>query len=236
MICNDDPPEILEAFANGRDGAHWGLTDLYPDKEEALKAALESGLPFDTGWYASKKEIATARIYRPAATSNVYCEVSVSDDFDTEGLGSAVVGGLGLTLETVYEAVGRAWDEASGDQKDNRGYAGYSLIRHTTKIPEWRRSERIHPNETRQRYPTKVAQCLDYYIANPMGLDVPPGDCYHFWGWQNDAHDDPQTEGQKCVEIGIPASTVKAFEVFAAGCRQGSIRIGDWEFKSWEDE
>ena len=51
----------LDVFKSG-DGAHCGLTDWYADKEAALKAALESSLPFDTDWYASKKEIASARI------------------------------------------------------------------------------------------------------------------------------------------------------------------------------
>ena len=52
----------LNAFQNG-DGAHCGLTDWYPDGHAELEQALKEKIPFDTGWYSSKKEIASARIY-----------------------------------------------------------------------------------------------------------------------------------------------------------------------------
>lgn len=54
--------ETLDAFKRG-DGAHRGLSDWYDEKEAALRAALEAHLPFDTGWYGSKHEIASARIW-----------------------------------------------------------------------------------------------------------------------------------------------------------------------------
>lgn len=227
--------EQLEAFKSG-DGSHWGLTDLYPEKEAALKAALESGEPFDTGWYGSKKEIASGRVHAHIISDGrqIVCEASVSDDFDTPGNGESIA--EAATLEAVYAAIGRAWDEATGDQKNNQEYMGYALFHWTTKIPEWRRGENVYPRETRKRYRRKQAQCLDYYIANVSGLEFPPGDNYHFWGWQNDCHDEPnEAEGLRCVEVGIPAKTVKAFEEFAAERKEGSLRIGDWEFRSWQD-
>ena len=52
----------LNAFQNG-DGAHCGLSDWYSDGRAELEQALKEKIPFDTGWYSSKKEIASARIY-----------------------------------------------------------------------------------------------------------------------------------------------------------------------------
>lgn len=220
----------LSVFASG-DGAHCGLTDWYQEKEAALKAALESGLPFDTGWYASKKEIASARISSDGKRIKV--EVSVSDDFDTDGISEESIPAP-ATLEDVAAAISRAWEAAEEDQKDNRSYAGYSLLHYSTKIPEWRKSEHVLPQETRKRYPRKMPQCLDYFIV-PSGfgceLDAPPGDNYSYWGWQNDG----EGEGKACVEEGIPKRMVKLFEQFAYRGETGSLRIGDWEIKSWDE-
>jgi len=229
--------QTLEAFKSG-DGAHCGLTDIYPDKEAALVAALASGKPFDTGWYASKKEIATARVWSDG--EYVHCEVSVSDDFDTDGMGSAMAGKVseGVTLEQVTSAIERAWNEAEGNQKDNRQYRAYSLIHHTTKIPDHRKGPNSFPVENRKRYGRKMPQCVDYYIL-PFGdddwLTGPPGDTYHYWGWQNDYRDGAEGEGSNCVEDGIPASTVDAFEKHARDGNGDKLRIGDWELKAWED-
>lgn len=223
--------DLASVFGSG-DGAHCGLTDWYEDKEAALKAALESGQPFDTGWYSSKKEIASARISSDGQL--VFIQVSVSDDFDTEGMGEATIPAP-ASLEAVAQAISRAWEEAEGDQKDNQQYAGYSLIHHTTRIPEWRRAEHSFPRETRKRYPTKVPQCLDYFIVPAGDYDYsvpPPGDNYSFWGWQNDV----EGEGANCVDEGIPPSTVAKFEEFATQLESGSLRIGDWEIKSWDKD
>lgn len=221
----------LSVFESG-DGAHCGLADWYEDKEAALKAALESGQPFDTGWYSSKKEIASARISSDGESVRV--EVSVSDDFDTEGYFSGTIPAP-ATLEQVAEEIWRIWDEAEEDQKDNRAYAGYSLIHYSAKIPDFFRGDRVYPQETRKRYPRKVARCIDYLIV-PVGfgceMDSPPGDNYWHWGWQNDS----DGEGQNCVEKGISKSAVKKFERFANAGEIGSLRIGDWEISSWDKE
>lgn len=221
----------LSVFTSG-DGAHCGLADWYPEKEEALKAALESGLKFDTGWYASKKEIASARI--SGDSEQIRVEVSVSDDFDTEGYAAETIPAQ-ASLDDIANAIYRIWDAAEEAQKDNRDYAGYSLIHYSTKIPEWQRSPNVFPRETRKRYPRKVAQCLDYYIVpagDGYGMDSPPGDNYSHWYWQND----PDGEGQNCMEAGIPKRTVKRFEEFAQSGNEGSLRIGDWEIKAWDSE
>ena len=68
------------------DGAHGGLSDWYEEHEAALKAALDAHAPFDTGWYSSKKEIASARI-RSDDGVRIKVDASVSDDFDTDGRG-----------------------------------------------------------------------------------------------------------------------------------------------------
>ena len=221
----------LSVFESG-DGAHCGLADWYPEKEEALKAALDSGLQFDTGWYASKKEIASARISGDHARIRI--EVSVSDDFDTEGYAADTISAP-ATLGDIANAIYRVWDEAEAAQKDNRQYAGYSLIHYSAKIPEWQRSPNVFPQETRKRYPHKVARCLDYFIA-PAGdgdiMESPPGDNYSHWYWQND----PEGEGRNCTEDGIPKRTVKRFEEFAKAGNSGSLRIGDWEIKAWDGE
>jgi len=220
--------EILEAFKRGGDGAHRGLSDWYPEKEKALAEALASGQPFDTGWYGSKHEIASARIYSDGQA--VWVEVSVSDDFDTPGSGEALA--AERSLEAVSDAIERAWEEAEEDQKDNREYVGYALMLWTAKIPAWIKDDK------RSRYGRKQPQCLDYLILPTGDPDLPPtGDNYSYWGWQNDYHEDNhELSGKRCVEEGIPARTVKAFEDFAHRQETGSLRIGDWEIKAWSDD
>jgi hypothetical protein len=221
----------LDIFNSG-DGAHWGLSDWYEEKAAALKAALESGLPFDTGWYGSKKEIASARISSDGTVIQI--EVSVSDDFDTEGSGEKTIPAP-ATLEQVSKAIDEAWDSAEANQDDNRQYRGYALYHYSTKIPEWHRGENVYPREKRKRYPKKVPRCLDYFIVPAGDLDYsdhPPGDNYSFWGWQNDE----DGEGANCVEEGIPESTVEQFTAFAKSLQPGVLRIGDWEIRSWDKE
>ena len=75
--------KILNAFQNGN-GAHCGLSDWYKEGEAQLTAALAERVPFTTGWYSSKKEIASARIWSEDGVK-IKVEVSVSDDFDTQG-------------------------------------------------------------------------------------------------------------------------------------------------------
>lgn len=38
------------------DGAHWGLTDWYPEVERAIKEALSGTEDFDTGWWVFAKD------------------------------------------------------------------------------------------------------------------------------------------------------------------------------------
>lgn len=108
--------EPLEVMASHRDGAHCGLADWYPEIEKGIQEALDSGMPFTTGWYGSKKEIASACITGDGRT--ISCEVSVSNDFDTNGLGEKIIPHT-MDLELVRKAIYAAWDEAEEDQKNN---------------------------------------------------------------------------------------------------------------------
>jgi hypothetical protein len=204
--------KTLKAFEAG-DGAHCGLADWYPKKEAALLRALKSGRPFDTGWYSSKKEIASARISSTTGKM-VDVEVSVSDDFDTNGTGCAR---CRSNIKAVESAIYRAWDEAEENRSASEPYAGYRLLEHGKDR----------------------TQCLDYYIVDRSGecLDGPPGDCYHHWGWQEDPNDEGDDAGKKCnPDFKVPSSTVQKFEEFAQHLKPGSLRIGKWEIIAWEDD
>ena len=201
----------LEAFQKG-DGAHWGLTDWYPENETALAAALAEGAPFDTGWYSSKKEIASARIYSFEGKV-IRVEVTVSDDFDTPGRASITASDA--TLAAVADAVAQAWEDAEADRDANQTFEGFSILRH----PE--------------------GAWVETYLVNiGWSEDLsPPGDNYHWWGWQYDGADD--TVG--IPHSDIPVETRTAFEKFAndwsfGRSKEHSLRIGDWEIVAWRKE
>jgi hypothetical protein len=148
--------KTIKAFQTG-DGAHCGLTDWYPEKEAALQAAIDSGKPFDTYWYASKKEIATARI--ECDGKKIIVQASVSDDFDTIGNGESVIA-MPSSLDDIRAAIDRAWNQAEDDLRDNAIYLGYSVIHKKS----W----------------------VETYLTCIGGSDTPGGDNYHYWGWQDD--------------------------------------------------
>lgn len=202
----------LEAFQHG-DGAHWGLSDWYKEGEAELTAALVDGSPFDTGWYSSKKEIASARIWSEDGVK-IKVEASVSDDFDTEGLGYAST--TDWTIDAVQACVSKAWDKAEQSRDEAQEYEGFSVLQHREDGAAW--------VET-------------YLVSIGWGENLcPPGDNYHWWGWQYDGADD--TVGVPHPDI--PVETVQAFEKFAHDWAFGrteekSLRIGDWEIKPWRE-
>jgi len=205
----------LETFAQG-DGSHWGLSDWYPENEAALTAALSAGEPFDTGWYSSKKEIASARIYSFEGKV-IRVEVSVSDDFDTPGRASITASGA--TIAAVAEAVDQAWEDAEADRDANQTYEGFSIL----KTPEG----------------MLLASWVETYLINTGWSEdlSPPGDNYSWWGWQHDGADD----SVGIPHPDIPIETVTAFEKFANDWAFGrskthSLRIGDWEIMAWRKE
>ncbi len=211
---------LIPEFQSG-DGAHCGLADWYPEKEKALAAALATGKPFDTGWYGSKKEIASARVYSPDGR-RVCVEASVSDDFDTEGVGSAEVRGK-PTLEKISEAIYKAWDEAEECQKGNRAYIGFKVLAR----------KRVYGSYVGGK-PQGEGRMADSWVETlilPQGdgcyFDRPPGDSYHQWGWQHD--------GEK-----IPKATRDQLDDWAQDYRDGnakgdSLTVGKWTIKPWND-
>lgn len=200
--------KVLDAFAHG-DGAHCGLSDWYEDGEAQLTAALAEHAPFDTGWYSSKKEIASARIWSEDG-GKIKVEVSVSDDFDTEGLGYAST--EEWTIDSVQACITSAWDKAESARDENQEYEGFRVGREG----RW--------EET-------------YLVSIGWGENLsPPGDNYHWWGWQYDGADD--TVGIPHPDI--PVETVQAFEKWAhdwafGRTQEKSLKIGEWEITPWRD-
>lgn len=203
------PKPMKQIFAGlGGNGAHCGLTDRYSSNEAALVAALAAHEPFDTGWYSSKKEIASARIYSEDG-AEIQVEVSVSDDFDTEGLGYVTV--TDWTVAAVDTAIDTAWDQAGENQADNACYAGFSVMH--------------------------GRQCVDYYLVSNGEYEVPPGDCYRWWGWQYDSEEGGDEVETGIADPAIPLPVVAAFENWAEsnawGKPDASLTIGKWSIKPW---
>lgn len=152
---------ILE-FVPMSDGAHCGLDDRYPAVEMALEKALSLEEDWTTGWYSSKKAIASAKITHEDGVITV--EVSVTDDLDSEGLGSCIA--TEKTIESIDEAIAKAWELAEADQEENQDYTGFSIISSIGWIE------------------TYIQQRNDGWE-----MDEPPGDCYHQWGFQDESDD-----------------------------------------------
>jgi len=157
----DKLPEIV-VFSSG-DGAHRGLSDWYPEKEKALQSSLKQGLPFTTGWYASKHEIASARISSDGIRLMV--EASVTDDFDTNGY-DFIIEKHTDDLERVHRLVNAVWDSAVLARKENSYVDMYAVG---------------HVNDDGSRKDWIETYLVD---TSDIGDDEVPGDCYHKWGWQ----------------------------------------------------
>jgi hypothetical protein len=204
--------QTIESFMHG-DGAHWGLSDWYPENEAALRAALNAREPFTTGWYSSKKKIASACITSDDGV-HIRIEVSVTDDFDTPGDAERTI--ETWTLAAVANAISDAWDDASEDRDANQEYEGFSVMRHGADSCAW----------------------VETYLVNIGSADwgPPPGDHYHYWGWQ---HDEGLGDTGK-PHPDIPLETVQAFERFAHDwafriTESKTLRIGAWEIKPWRE-
>jgi hypothetical protein len=201
-----DPPEQLER--QGGDGSKWGVSDWYEELGAAITAALArgKGYAWTTGWYGSKKEIASACITQ--RDGQITVRVSVSDDFDTEGNGERTIK-FTKNLDRIREALDAAWSDASRDRRDNAAYAGFSVGRGG----RW-----------------------ELTLILPAGwghdMDVPPGDSYHRWGWQEveDGEDRPAE---------IPAEVADALKQWA---ESPMVEPGmkhtfrGWTIKAWEDD
>lgn len=205
--------ELPNIFAklSGSNGAHCGLTDFYPEHEAALQKALKKRKPFE-GWYSSKKEIASARIWSEDGVK-IKVEVSVSDDFDTIGLGYQST--KEWTFDAVVQSINKAWSEADSDKQANEPYVGFSIY--------------------------EGRQCLDYYLLSNGEYDTPPGDYYHWWGWQHDADTDLDGVESGVPDPTIPLPVVAAFENWAQRWAYGQtdakgLTIGKWSIKPWGEK
>jgi hypothetical protein len=155
--------------------------------------------------------------------NTIYCEVSVTDDFDTEGFGCHVLENDNIDLEfsdealkAVLQGLDSAADVAEQDRRDNAVFAGFTIGKTDDK------GERIN--------------WLYSYIA-PIGdghfMDEPPGDYYHSWGWEDcrGSEDDD-----------LPEDVKNVFETFIDNYLQG-VWVGDhhdtcqgWRIDPWRDE
>ena len=155
--------EFSDNFNRG-DMTKWGASDFYDDKREEIMKAIASKLPFETGWGGCKKEILSSQI---VYDGNFFdCSVSVSDDFDTEGMGDFCANRGETdeeTMDNIKKALCQAADLAEENQKDNRVYRGFSII---DKNGGW----------------------TETYIQDTgsWGSEYPPGDNYHQWGFQGE--------------------------------------------------
>jgi hypothetical protein len=58
------------------DATKWGISDFYDENADVLKNAVQSGEPFDTGWFSCKKEVITGRVSRSVKGGKISVEVS----------------------------------------------------------------------------------------------------------------------------------------------------------------
>lgn len=188
------------------DGAHCGLTDWYEPLEAAITAALDrgKGYAWTTGWYASKKEIASACITH--RDGEIAVEVSVSDDFDGSGLGWKTIR-FTTDLDRIRAAIDAAWQAAEGDQRDNRCYAGFSVGR---------------------------GEKWEYTLVLPHGdgcfMDEPPGDNYHRWGWQ-EVEDGEERPAEIPAEVAAKLLAWAEKNTYATAANR---TIGGWTIRAWE--
>lgn len=197
----------LEAFQHG-DGAHWGLSDWYSDGRAELEQALKNRVPFDTGWYSSKKEIASARIFSQDGVK-IKVEASVSDDFDTEGNGYVSIDEW--TLDAIEQAVGKAWMKAEEARNDNQEYEGFRVGR----AGRW--------EET-------------FLINIGWGENLSPsGDNYHWWGWQFDEENGHGKPDPAIPLETVQAFEKWAHDWCFRFVNEKSLTLGEWTITPWRD-
>lgn len=149
---------------SGSDGSHWGVSDWYPEVEAALVSQLALGpdVRWDSGWWTSKKALASARI-EAHGDGFLHINVVVFDDFDDEGDGHVCISwtaDLGVTRWILDVA----WAAARTSLAARACYVGYMVI-------------------------NRRGMWVDTILV-PSGeghrMAKPPTDCYHKWGWQGD--------------------------------------------------
>lgn len=73
-------------ISSGWYASKWGLTDFYPESEEKLRSALDSGEDFETEWFGCKKEIRYAQYERCGETFTVRVACHMDDLFEEPDL------------------------------------------------------------------------------------------------------------------------------------------------------
>jgi hypothetical protein len=183
--------KFSDSFPCG-DMTKWGASDFYEDKAEEIKKAIASGLPFDTGWGGCKKEILSSRVSFDG--KKFICQVSVSDDFDTEGMGRESFESYNneaINFSNIVKSLDLAADGADENLKENAPYRGFKLL--------WRGGWHETYIQAKCDYPGKE----------------PPGDNYHQWGFQGETEDLTEEEKEKIEDwiMGWPDKN----EVFEIG-------------------
>jgi hypothetical protein len=189
------------------DLTHHGI-DIYTRHQPELLRAMRSGRPFDTGFRGCKKEILSIRLSGDG-DGGLTVEASVSDDFDTEGNGCVdtdmPTGSDDDILGALEELLGSAISAASDDKKSNEPYEGFS----------------IHLGHDHGAW-------IETYLRPRPGeehLDVPPGDNYHQWGFQEESG-------------AIPRDVLDALKAWAEDDeRDGeTFESGGYVIKPWSDD
>ncbi len=103
--------EIFQGL--GGDATHGDISDFYPRYLAALKLAIDTAEPFDTGWYGCKKEIQTARISCLQDPEKVEIQVSCGMDNTNDLIDTAI-----------WEAFGKNDYAGSGYEAMRKRYPG----------------------------------------------------------------------------------------------------------------
>jgi hypothetical protein len=207
--------EFPQGSFSGCNQTKWGPTDFYDQDRATVLAALRSGLDFETPWLSCKKEILSSQISR--SKGKVTVQVSVSDDFDTPGMGDASARIMTHSkvsddsiLMTLEKLGAKAHDLAADDQKSNADYVGYS----------------VGPD-------TEPRSWVLTYLVNAGGMDTPSGDNYHWWGWQEVETDEDDNPAPRPPEEEIPADVAdKLVEMMEKGISPavyGGFRATAWK-------
>ncbi len=160
------PPPLIDDLPKlelgGGDGAHRGLADWYPHVEKVIADALKSGNNFTTGWYASKHEIASARLSR--IDKELIIETSVSDDFDTNGYDKVIIP-FTQDQDKISDAIYLAWGGADKDRLEHHPVTMWAIRKDNSWIETYLQQRIIN-------------------FWDDFESDGPPGDYYHQWGFQ----------------------------------------------------
>lgn len=178
------------------DGAHRGVTDLYPENESALRAALKDGLPFDTGWWAVKHEIQSARVSRPKRNGPISVCVSSEMDEPVDLADTAVweaFGGnktcdgghdaltkLGFHDDQVYavlEQLAQGYDPQTSEYAEQTLHwrSGFEAIcKALDNLADY------CSDELKARYEGFVDYCKDYIASQKRQLGASCENCKHF--------------------------------------------------------